>query len=277
MSELPPVITVENPEGMQMNTVFLPALLQDNPALLKRDPTYVDRLRQQGERLSRALLEGDWSAFVGQFLPEFSKMRHVCKPFEIPKTWTRYRGYDWGFADPAAMYWLAKDPASKRMYVYREFYEAGLTDPQQFERINDMTESWEKFTFSYADPSIWTQRTVERVAKSTYDVALDYRILFTRADNDQVSKARRLRSSLADIHDGRPGLMIFDTCTYLIVEIEGLMSDPDHPENPLPNQQDHGYDALCYGLTGYSPPILKTTDDNKPKQYQNPFAGVKGL
>jgi phage terminase large subunit len=276
MSDLPAVKSVETLDHKITESVFLPAFVEDNPLLLQRDPDYISRLELQDDRTYKALRYGDWSVFAGQFLPEFSYHTHVIKPFEIPRNWRRKRGYDWGFAAEAAMYWIATDPATKRLYVYREFYEAGLTDPQQAEAINDMTQVWEKFSFNYADPSIWTSRTTERVAKSTADVFQSYSILMTKADNDQIAKSKRLRSALAPIHDGKPGILIFNTCTNLIAELEGLMTDPDHPEKPLPNQQDHAYDALCYGLTGYSPPRLVDRDKKKEKP-KNIYSGVKGL
>lgn len=277
MSELPEVITTENPEHRLVESVFLPAFLEDNPLLEAKDPGYRDRLYQQGERLAKALLDGDWSVFAGQFLAEFSYHRHVCKPFEIPRGWTRFRGYDWGFAAPCCMLWLAKEPTTGRIYVYNELYQAGLTDPHQAEKINEITQPWEKFVYTFADPSAWTKRSTEVVARSTYDVFVEHQILLSKADNDQERKAKRIRSALQDIHDGRPGLMIFDTCTSLILELEGLMSDPDHPERPLPNQADHAYDALCYALSNYIPPSITTKHKVKRGNKKNPFLEAEGI
>lgn len=277
MTDLPPIKTVENPEHRMVETVFLPAFLEDNPILEQRDPGYRERLYAQGERLAKALLEGDWSVFAGQFLSEFAYHRHVCKPFDIPRGWTRFRGYDWGFSAPACMLWLAKEPSTGRLYVYREMYEAGLTDPQQAQRVNDLTESDERFSFSFADPSVWTRRTTDIIAKSTYDVFLEHSIYLTKADNNQERKATRLRSSLADIHDGEPGLKVFSTCSNLIAEIEGLMSDQDHPERPLPNQADHAYDALCYALSNYSAPSITGRVRKTTQKVRSPFVSMKGI
>lgn len=277
MAELPPVKTVSNPEHRLIETVFLPAFLDDNPILEERDPGYRDRLFAQGERLARALLDGDWSVFAGQFLSEFAYHRHVVKPFEIPRTWSRFRGYDWGFRAPACMLWLAKEPSTGRLFVYKELYEAGLTDPQQAEKINDMTEQHERFVFSFADPSVWTKRSTETIAKSTYDVFLDHQILLTKADNNQERKAQRIHSALADIHDNEPGLKIFDTCTNLIGEIEGLIGDADHPERPQSGQQDHAYDALCYALSNYVAPTVTSRYRKYIQKVKSPFIGLEGI
>ena len=277
MSELPPVKTVENPEHRLIETVFLPAFLEDNPILEKRDPHYRDNLYAQGERLARALLKGDWSVFAGQFLSEFAYHRHVVKPFEIPRHCTRWRGYDWGFAAPFCMLWLAKEPTTGRVFVYKELYEPGLTDPQQAEKINEHTQNHERFSFNFADPSVWTKRSIDIIAKSTYDVFIDHQIYLTKADNNQERKAKRIHTALADIYDNEPGLKIFNTCTKLIAELEGLMSDPDHPERPLGNQADHAYDALCYALSDYTAPAVTGKVQKYAEKTQNPFLKMKGI
>jgi hypothetical protein len=228
--------------------------------------------------LAKALLDGDWSVFAGQFLPEFAYHRHTCDPFEIPRTWSRFRGYDWGFAAPACMHWLAKEPSTGRLFLYKEFYQAGFTDPQQAEAINDMSETYERFAFTYADPSCWTKRTTEIIAKSTFDVFMEHQVYLVKADNNQLRKAKRLREALGDIHDGEPGIKIFRTCQNTIGELEGLMTNPDHPERPMTNQLDHAYDALCYALSNYTAPAITSrisrtsSGTSKRKQYT-----VKGL
>lgn len=56
-----PLATDENPEPS--SRVFVPATLDDNPEILKRDPGYVNRLNQQKNRgLRKAMREGDWDA-----------------------------------------------------------------------------------------------------------------------------------------------------------------------------------------------------------------------
>lgn len=273
----PRVKTIENPEHRLVETVFIPALLEDNPLLEERDPTYRDRLYQQGERLANALLYGDWTVFAGQFLSEFAYHRHTCDPFEVPRTWTRIRGYDWGFAAPAVMLWLAKDPATGRLYLYREMYESKLTDPQQAEMINSMTETWEKFSFNFADPAVWSKKTTSAEVTSTYEVFLKHQIYLTKADNSQERKAARLRMALAEIHDKKPGLLIFKNCINTIAELEGLMSDPDRPEKPLRNQEDHAYDALCYALTNYDSPTVVTKFRDFKTTVKSPFINMNGV
>ena len=46
---------------------FIPALVYDNEALLRTDPSYVEQLRALPQRLRDAWLNGRWDVFEGQF------------------------------------------------------------------------------------------------------------------------------------------------------------------------------------------------------------------
>ena len=79
-----PYTTTIDPET-GLSRVFIPARVQDNPALLANDPNYVSKLKASGTpQLVRAWLEGDWNVIEGAFFPEFSigAARHlaVCHP-----------------------------------------------------------------------------------------------------------------------------------------------------------------------------------------------------
>ena len=64
--------------------VFIPSLLTDNKFLMEGDPEYGNRLLALPERERRALLNGDWNIFEGQYFTEFDPRRHIIDPFEIP-------------------------------------------------------------------------------------------------------------------------------------------------------------------------------------------------
>lgn len=87
--------------------VFIPSRVENNRILLARDPGYVDRLKGVGSpELVRAWLEGDWSAVVGSYFPEFGQ-QHSVRPFPVPRGWLRFRSFDWGSARPFCVLWLA--------------------------------------------------------------------------------------------------------------------------------------------------------------------------
>ncbi len=102
--------------------IFIPSTMDDNPILMEKDPAYVRRIEAMtDEKKRRAWRYGDWSVFEGQFFDKWdsnvveyvglphqvvSGPGHVVKDFTIPDTWMRYRGGDWGHADPCAVVWV---------------------------------------------------------------------------------------------------------------------------------------------------------------------------
>ena len=46
---------------------------------------------------------------------------HVIRSFEVPKSWRRYRSFDFGYTKPFSVGWWAADPDG-RLYRYREYY-----------------------------------------------------------------------------------------------------------------------------------------------------------
>ena len=117
-----------------LSWVFIPARVQDNPALLQADPRYIDRLKSTGSpQRVRAWLEGDWNVIEGAFFSEFMA-RHVITPFTVPAHWTKFRSMDWGSASPFAVHWLAVVQDNFEhdgctiprgaLVVYREWYGA---------------------------------------------------------------------------------------------------------------------------------------------------------
>jgi len=243
-----------NPNGTQEEIYFIPAFLEDNPIGIEKDPTYEQRLMSRDPQVAKALRYGDWSVFAGQVFREFSKQKHTCKPFEIPGGWVKWRAIDWGYAAPWAVYWFAKNPDNGRVYVYREIYQVGRTDPEQAKLINEYSLPGESYTFTFADPSMWTKRTTEEIATSTFDAYLKHGIYLTKADNSNETKKRKVHSVMGNNFMGDPILQIFETCTNLIRTIPALVYDEKNPELIKDGQEDHAYDAFAYGLTNWEEP-----------------------
>ena len=121
---------------------YIPAFVDDNPS---EDAT------QTSERIAeaypdvaaqKALINEDksgisnWHSLVGEFFPQWEYKRHVVSDFEPPTYWYRFRSFDWGYAEPFAVYWIAvsdgepfRDESGNRRWfprgclvVYREWY-----------------------------------------------------------------------------------------------------------------------------------------------------------
>ena len=88
-------ITIDTPSGVKkISRRFIPAKLQDNPYLMQTDDYYA-MLSSLPEVQRKQFLEGDWDAFENSAFPEFNKDIHIVDPFEIPRSWTRFRACDW--------------------------------------------------------------------------------------------------------------------------------------------------------------------------------------
>jgi len=81
-----------------------------------------------------ARLYGKFLFLSGLIYPNFNKKQHVITPFHIPDNWIRLRFVDSGINDPTCCLWVAVSPDNE-YYVYREYYETGLTIPENVRNI----------------------------------------------------------------------------------------------------------------------------------------------
>lgn len=63
-----------------------------------------------------------YDCFVDKLRPE----GNLCNPFDIPIGWRRYIGIDFGGVNTACVY-IAVDPATGRMFCYKEYFGGDLT------------------------------------------------------------------------------------------------------------------------------------------------------
>lgn len=103
------------------------------------------------EKLAKALDEGDWNAITGEFFPEWDEKRHVVSDFTPPAHWFRFRTFDWGTAEPFAVYWWAvsdgetfTDSSGVRRWfprgalvAYQEWYGCDTQDPSKGNRYRN--------------------------------------------------------------------------------------------------------------------------------------------
>lgn len=104
---------------------YIPATVYDNPALLKEDPGYIDRLKGLGSpELVKAMLEGNWDIVAGGMFDDLWRRDvHVVEPFRIPKGWYINRCFDWGSSKPFAVLWVAESNGEPVEYDDGTFYK----------------------------------------------------------------------------------------------------------------------------------------------------------
>lgn len=224
--------------------IFIPAKVQDNGAIMEHDPDYVFRLESLPEAERRALLDGDWNVFEGQYFTEFSSLKHVCKPFPIPAHWRRYRAFDYGL-DRLACYWVAVSPEDVA-YVYREYCRSNLNIARAAHDILAHTDASERIYCTLAPRDIWGREQL--TGRSKAQIFAENGLPLTETSVDREAGWLSIKELLDPGEDLPPKIQIFDCCTELIKCLPMLLYDPDKPTDCLtePHEITHAPDGLRY-------------------------------
>jgi len=233
---------------------FTPALLADNPILEERDPGYRRDLENLPDDERKALLDGVWDLFAGQFF-NFMPTRsaepwHVqrASDFMIAEHWPRYLAMDYGGTAPNAIFDLAYDREMDRVIYVGEDVAAGCTVPQNAERA---MARWDIGRYRrFADPSIFA-RNQARDRSSIADQWAQAGCSWLAAYNDRTAGAALMRQYMHRVcPDGLPAFIVLDTCPTLIRELPLQIYDPADPEDikQAASIPDHCYDAARYGI-----------------------------
>jgi len=229
---------------------------------LKELTALLRQLEALPQRLRQAWLEGKWDVFQGQFFQEFvddpahyrdRRFTHVIEPFDIPREWSIWRSYDFGYAKPFSCGWWAVDHDG---CVYRilELYgctgepDEGVkwTPEKQFaeiRRIED-THPWLKGRdiLGVADPAIWDSSRGE----SIYETALKHRIFFMKGDNRRIPGWMQMHYRMAFDEEGYPQLYVFTGCRAFRRTVPGLLFSETEPEDLDTRMEDHVADESRY-------------------------------
>ena len=256
--------------------MFIPAKLTDNTVLMKNNPEYLQVLQNLPEHLRKAYLDGDWDAMEGQYFEEFNRSVHVCRPFQIPSWWKRFRAMDWGYRDPCCVLWFAVDPEG-RVYVYDELYITRTIASQVAKMVKQKTAGY-KCAYTAASPDAWAKRGatdgIEGV--SVEQIFAKNGVPLQKADNSRVVGWQRVREFLQCTDGEKPMLQIFDCCTNLIRTLPTLTYDKNDHEDVSDRCEDHAAEALRYGLMSRAktrPKKIITAADRR-KAY-DPFKPVE--
>lgn len=263
--------------------MYIPAKVTDNQILLDRDPEYIERLKHLGSpELVRAWLEGDWNVVLGAYFPEFSTVKHVIEPFQVPDYWTKFRAIDWGYSDHTCCLWIAVSDGSIEgiskgtLVVYRELYINEHTAEEVADMIVEMTPCGNEYldgddpssvhdsepediAYTVLDPSAYGLRT-SIVGRKGITIAQVFRgagIPVKRADNNRLAGWMQIRQRLKN-----ETLLMFKTCTNLISTLPLLQHDRVHGEDVDSKADDHAADALRYGCM--SRPLIGEREQQEP-------------
>jgi len=228
--------------------VFIPSTVYDNEFIMKNNPEYIKTLQSLPPIRRRAMLEGDWDAFEGQFFPEFDNDIHIVSPFEIPQDWIRFSAFDYGL-DMTACLWFCYPPDRSCIYVYREFCKPDLIVSEAARSIASLSQG-ERIRYYSASPDLAGRR--QESGCSGFDIMARAGLGgIVSANNDRINGWRRVREYLKPQEGSREVKMkIFSTCTCLIRSLPRLIFDKTRTEDASthPHEFTHAPDALRYGL-----------------------------
>lgn len=213
----------------------------DNPFAPK------DMIEMARKKLSKEHFDeqfgGKFVRYTGLVYSEFDVNTHRIPVREIPSSWRRECGLDFGYSDPAVCLFIAFDHDGAG-YVYDEIYEPGLLMPELAGRIKRKAGDVPISIF-------WGDRSAEqeRMELASLDIPI------APAENDIKIGVERVRQFLKkDARTQKPRLYVMENCVNTLTEIkkyhypkrqEGLNS------KELPADSfNHAMDALRYCIVG---------------------------
>lgn len=248
--------TVTRRDGSKasITRLYLPATLYDNPNK-EFVADYERRLLGKPPHIRQALLYGNWWVNPGShYADAWNENLHICRPFNIPDSWPRFRSMDWGFKSPGVVLWWAMDE-DENLICEREYTFKERTDVEVARRIQEIERAaklWgpdgSRIT-GPADDQLWERRGDS--SKSKAEVFAENGVIWQKADKrSRGHNSEKFIKRLLDHRGGRttPGIVFFSTCTRCIETIPGIQSDPTNPEEPLKGGEDHHHDAVLYGV-----------------------------
>lgn len=246
-------------EELEVERVYIPSRITDNPLLMRNDPLYIARLQQQGSAmLVKAWLEGDWDIVLGAFFDCFDSGKHVLSDEWlklIPKDALRFAAFDWGSAKPFSVGWYAVSDGSwglpkGAILKYREWY--GTTGQPNVglkmfaESVAEgilEREKGEQIRYRVADPSIFQRDGGPSIGERM----LVKKCAFRPGDNKRKVGWDQLRSRLMG-ESGTPMMYFLESCEHTIRTIPTIQHDEHDNEDVDTDSEDHAADETRYAV-----------------------------
>jgi len=173
---------------------YIPSRVFDNPHVGKDYIRTLEAIPDVARR--KAMLDGDWSAFGGQFFSEWSAHRHIVPRDAITLAlgWRRWCAIDWGWSAPFCALWGAVDNDG-RWWIFRELYQTLLSPAEQAARIMAAERKTGEEVTHFIDPSTVAKATGGLSVQESYAQA---GLGTALAVNDRIAGWQLLHAALAD-------------------------------------------------------------------------------
>lgn len=228
----------------EMTRAFIPAKIIDNPHIMDNDPSYIAKLAQLPDVERRALMDGDWNIYSGQFFSEFCDA-HVCEAFQFPLGWPVWISMDWGYSTICAIGFYTQDPATEKYYLWDEIYCSKKSPDEVSETIKmKLGRRLVDLVGRYCDRRIEIQD--EDTGISTKQKFAAHGLYFTHANDDRVNGWHRVRELLLRKQDGTMQFQVFVNCKRFIEVIPSCIHDIGKPEDMNKRGEVHHADQFRY-------------------------------
>lgn len=270
-----------------MKRQFVPAKSTDNPDLTKDDPNYFARLKGLGnEMLVKAMEQGDWDIFAGQYFDKFSKERHIKSlGYKIEGHWEKFGGFDWGHKHPYVFGLYAVDEDGL-VIKYAECGSRGKTVEQISNEIkrcitdtviyssNFNLDEFLQMLQIYAGRDCFAERDGGPTIAMRF---AEHGINLIPASIERIQGANTMRELLDCSDEKEPRFVLKENCWRAIKHIPKMLVDPNRPEDVRKVDAteedewggDDAYDETRYALHTF----FEQSKQPKNKQYEH-LSGV---
>ena len=222
----------EDPDILAMTTNYM-----CNEWLDAADLAVFERMKRENPRRYRVAGLGDWGIVDGLIFENWKEEAFDLEEIKQIKGIQSAFGLDFGYTnDPSALFCGMIDQTNKKIYVFDEMYQKGMSNEAIYAEITKMGYAKERITADCAEP-----KSIARL----YDLGI-YRIRAARKGKDSVN------NGIDFIQDYE--IIIHPRCVNFITEISNYTWDVDKFENKLNKPIDdfnHLMDAMRYGLEGF--------------------------
>lgn len=257
------------------DAVFIPARIEDNAYLPANYEANI-AIAAGSPALFKAWRYGDWDIVAGAYFDIFNPARHVvdARAVNIEPWDVRWISGDWGFNDATAIYWHSIN-ADRKIVTYRErvFNQTISTgigkiivDASQIGTDEHGEPRYEKLKMFPFAPDVFKPGAERGIPDEIGDVLRAVGLPApTKAIDDRVSGWQLLYQLLAT-----DNWTISSDCPYLIESIPLMLRDEDNLNDIADHPQDHGVDAVRYGLKTYLTPADEPVDVKIARRITSP-------
>lgn len=236
-------------------------------------PDYYEEMRRKrsinGEVWFQRYYNGDWSAFEGQRFTMFDREKHVAPTTFTPgPEYEVIEGWDFGHRETFVV-WIAYRPDSNEpVVVFDELQYREVQQPSQVANLVKEVRARHRIADrvrALGDPAGAAASQFSEIGPISAYAQLGIYIAPCRIGKSPVDRANVIAKFLVESRkqlDGQvwPGIVFSPNCSATIDSLTNLRWKPNH--NRLGEEgreqfvkvNDHGFDALGYGILGVPPP-----------------------